>query len=260
MQEFNIHRFLDLLRSDSLILHIQQIRSLESLRKPYYEVLLRIRDGNKDSSAERLIEVAEVEGWIELIDREVIRSTFAFINENNSGFAYSINLSGDTISRDDTLVPFITKLTKEFDISPQNICFEITERSRLSSSGAARNRLNQLRKLGYSIALDDFGRGYLDFDLLQTLRPEFVKIDGTFVRELASTDQEKASYAHAVCAGITEICRTLNIKTVAEYVETEQVFEKVAALKIDYAQGWFIHRPESIADNGGERIKFRKQL
>ena len=149
----------------------------------------------------------------------------------------AINLSGSSIN-DGGFLSFIKSQIGKYDIPPGVLCFEITETVAIANIEAASVFIQELRKLGCRFALDDFGSGLSSFAYLKNLQVDYLKIDGSLVRDIA-TDAVNA----AMVSSIQQLGRTLRIKTVAEFVETEAILQRLAEIGVDFAQGFGIARP-----------------
>jgi EAL domain-containing protein (putative c-di-GMP-specific phosphodiesterase class I) len=125
---------------------------------------------------------------------------------------------------------------------PEKLCFEISERTAISRLEDAKDFVEELRHIGCRFALDDFGRGTYSFRYLKELQVDFVKIDGSFVRNMLNDPMDLV-----VVRSINEIARLSNAATVAEYVESPEILDKLVELGIDYAQGFAVGRPMPIA-------------
>ena len=132
--------------------------------------------------------------------------------------------------------------THFYNMPPEKLCFEISERTALSRLEDAKDFVDELRKIGCRFALDDFGRGTYSFRYLKELHVDFVKIDGSFVRNMLKDPMDLV-----MVRSINEIARLSNAATVAEYVETADILAKLVELGIDYAQGYAVGRPMPIA-------------
>ncbi len=149
----------------------------------------------------------------------------------------SINLSGQSIS-DSHFLDYLVNLINETDIPKETLCFEITETSAITNLGKAQRLISELQSIGCSFALDDFGSGISSFAYLKNLPVEFLKIDGSFVKDIASDPIDQA-----MVRSINEIGHVMGKKTIAEFVENDQIRDVLQAIGVDYAQGFGIHKP-----------------
>jgi EAL domain-containing protein (putative c-di-GMP-specific phosphodiesterase class I) len=203
-------------------------------------VLLRLRDGGDLVLPHAFIPAAERYGLMAAIDRWVVRRAFRrctriFGAESNVEIA--INLSGNSLS-DDSLLDFLTEQFAASTVSPGQVCFEITETSAIRNLGKAAEFLTEIKKMGCRFALDDFGAGLSSFTYLKTFPADYLKIDGSFVRDMADSAIDQA-----MVAAINEVGHTLGMKTIAESVESEVVAERLATLGVDWAQGYALGVP-----------------
>jgi Amt family ammonium transporter len=149
----------------------------------------------------------------------------------------SLNLSGDSLSSDD-LAEFVLDLFRANNIRPASICFEITETAAIRNVDNALKFIEEMRRHGCSIALDDFGSGQSSFHYLRTLPADYLKIDGAFVRNISEDEQNEA-----VVAAINDVGHKLGIATIAEYVQDMETAERLRRIGVDYAQGHAFGRP-----------------
>ena len=178
------------------------------------------------------------------IDCWVIENTFKFISEHSKSLSqvvFSINISGRSLG-DIEFKTIIHSLFRKYKITAGNICFEITETAAIASFDNAIHFIQELKKEGCSFALDDFGSGLSFFAYLKQFPVSTLKIDGIFVRNI---DADPIDYA--MVKSINEIAHLYNKKTVAEFVETDAVFDKLLELGVDYDQGYGISRPISLS-------------
>jgi len=126
----------------------------------------------------------------------------------------------------------------EFKINPKNICFEVTETAAISNLHTAKKLMEDLKSFGCLFALDDFGSGLSSFEYLKNLPVDYLKIDGCFVRDMVNNKID-----HAMVAAINQIGHVMNIQTIAEFVESDQIIHKLKKMNVDYAQGYAISRP-----------------
>ena len=235
----------DALNNDRLFLMKQPIISVTNQNKeiPHYEVLSRILDV-KDNiiPPNEFIKVAERYGMITGVDRFVIKKAFQYHMQHHcdSDVVLSINLSGNTIS-DPYILDFIQNELDKTKLSPENICFEITETAAISSITKAINVITKLKDIGVKFALDDFGSGLSSFGYLKDLPVDFLKIDGTFVKNIVKNEKDRA-----IVRSINEVAKVMGMKTIAEFVENREILEILKDIGVDYAQGYGIGKPERV--------------
>ena len=186
---------------------------------------------------------AERYNLMPMIDRWVINETFSSIKLRLAlGHAYpetiAINLSGASLG-DPGLLDYIKQKFSDHGIPTRIICFEITETAAISNLVHAVMFINELKSLGCRFSLDDFGSGLSSFTYLKNMRVDYLKIDGSFVKDML-TD----SINHAMVESINQIGHVMGIKTIAEFVETQQLADRLKILGVDYAQGYGVHKPQ----------------
>lgn len=149
----------------------------------------------------------------------------------------SINLSGQSLTNAEFLDSIISQINN-LDIDASKICFEITETSAISDLSSAIKFISSLKKVNCRFALDDFGSGLSSFGYLKNLPVDFLKIDGMFVKDMATEPID-----HAMVKSINEIGHVMGMKTIAEFVENDTIKNHLIELGVDYAQGYGIGRP-----------------
>ena len=185
-------------------------------------------------AAERNNEMHEVDMW-------VIRNSLDWMAKHRSKVdgvgGYSINLSGLTLG-DDSLLRYVLERLTESQVPPSKIIFEVTESAAINTLSVAVNFINTLKEYGCRFALDDFGTGDASFAYLKTLPIDFVKIDGSIVRDIVDSPKDLA-----LVKSINEIGHFLGKKTVAEFVENDDILARLRQMGVDYAQGYGIEAP-----------------
>ncbi len=154
----------------------------------------------------------------------------------------NINLSGLTLG-DTDLIDFVSSLLKNAQLPPRTVCFEITETAAVANLNATRKFIRSMKLLGCDFALDDFGSGVSSFAYLKSLPVDFIKIDGALVRDI---DQNPVN--EAMVNAINQIGQVMKMKTVAEFVESKNVQDKLESIGVDFAQGYHIHMPAPLHD------------
>jgi len=228
------------MKDDDFILYAQEIHALSDEHKgvSHYELLLRIKDENgKILSPAAFMPAAERYELMNKIDMWVVEKAFKSIKKDTH---YSINLSGQTMSTPD-FADFAISLEKKYSISPEQITFEITETMAIKFLKNTRHLMEILRKRGYNFSLDDFGTGLSSYEYLKTMPVSYLKIDGFFTKEIV-----KDEISRVMVKSINEIGHVMGIKTIAEFVENEEILEQLKEIGVDYAQGYFVHTPEPL--------------
>ena len=143
----------------------------------------------------------------------------------------------------------IKKLIEVSSISPENISFEITETAAISNLNLATNFISDLKAIGCNFALDDFGSGLSSFAYLKNLPVDYLKIDGAFVK-----DMNHNAIDRAMVESIHHIGSVMNLKTIAEFVENDEILQVLKEVGVDYAQGYGIARPKPLPQDGSSLI------
>lgn len=227
---------------DRLELYIQPVYDIENQRVSYYELLIRMIDlDGKLIMPGEFISALENTGDIVMLDRLVVQRAMEMLNATPNLGKVSINLSAQTF-KDDSLVPIIRETLNTERISPSAIIFELTESASLFNIAATRRVIDQLHELGCSFAIDDFGSGFSSFAYLKELPADYIKLDGSFIRNL-----HKDKVDQALVRSIIEVVKSLGSKTVAEFVENESILKFLVENGVDYAQGYHIGRPVPVS-------------
>lgn len=211
----------------------------------HFEILLRMRDEQGALVAPDLfIAAAERYGITPRIDRWVVETTFRWLvsdtDERERLGMCSINLSGQSLV-DDEFLPFVVRQLQKSGLDATKICFEITETSAIASYAQASRFINALKELGCQFALDDFGTGLSSFGYLKHFPVDYLKIDGSFVKEILHDPIDRE-----MVRSINEIGHLTNKKTIAEYAANAEIITMLKGMGIDYAQGYGISEPKRI--------------
>ncbi|MFZ5486173.1 putative bifunctional diguanylate cyclase/phosphodiesterase [Extensimonas perlucida] len=235
---------------DRFCLYAQAIAPLHSERRGlHFEVLLRLHDEDGQLVPPgSFIPAAETYGLMPDIDRWVVQHVFARLAQHarqakmQPVHTCSINLSGASLGGED-LLDFLLDQFSHFGVDPRQLCFEITETSAIAHLPTAVRLIKRLRQLGCRFSLDDFGSGMSSFGYLKQLEVDFLKIDGSFVRDML---EDRASAA--MVDAIHRIGHVLGQRTIAEFVETPGHVQALRALGVDYAQGYAVAKPRPIEE------------
>jgi diguanylate cyclase (GGDEF)-like protein/PAS domain S-box-containing protein len=226
----------DAIKTNKFKLFAQPIRKKEK-DVLHYEALIRMVDKQGEILAPgNFLPLAERYGLMLQIDKWVIQTTIELL-ENRDDLNIFVNISGESLG-DDLMLTWIESHISNSAIDPRQIGFEITESSAIRNIAKAEQWINRLKALGCYFALDDFGVGFSSFAHLQTLPVDYLKIDGSFIKDLDS-DSTKRALVEAMIA----VAHTLGKKTIAEYVENENVWRILHELHIDYGQGFYLGKP-----------------
>lgn len=223
------------------VLFIQPMLNLQSDKGQHAEFLVRMEGEGRLISPGEFIPAAERYNLMPVIDRWVVRNVFAFLSRSSLGMAdkgtYFVNLSGSTLS-DQSFFDDIKEWQKESGVLPQRICFEITETSAIDNLVDAVEFINDIREMGFKFALDDFGVGLSSFSYLKTIPVDFLKIDGSFVKNMLNDKIDR---------GIVESCNMIahaaGLETIAEFVEDDETRDALKVIGVDFAQGFGIEKP-----------------
>jgi diguanylate cyclase (GGDEF)-like protein/PAS domain S-box-containing protein len=211
----------------------------------HYELLLRMRDENgKLVSPELFISAAERYGITPSIDRWVVNQAFRWLvseaDERERLSLCSINLSGQSLTDDDFL-PYVIHQFQHSGLDASKICFEITETAAIASYAQASRFINALKELGCRFALDDFGTGLSSFGYLKHFPVDFLKIDGSFVKEILHDPIDRE-----MVRSINEIGHLTGKKTIAEFAENKEIITMLRGIGVDYAQGYGVDEPKRV--------------
>ena len=241
-------RITQALDQDRLALRAQRIAALQSDGEDHhYEILLSVLDEQgKPTAPGEFIEAAERLGLMFDVDRWVIRQAFDWMASNPEAMArlgmLSINLSGQSLGGG-RLLEYIREQLDAYQVPEFQICFEITETAAIANIDEAIALVTELRAAGCKFSLDDFGSGLSSYGYLKSLPTDYLKIDGSLVRDICQAPSDLA-----MVRSINEIAHFMEKEVVAEYAETQEIVDKLRELGVDYAQGWGVARPIPLAD------------
>jgi diguanylate cyclase (GGDEF)-like protein/PAS domain S-box-containing protein len=243
------NRIQQALEEDRFQLFTQPINPVSKDKTKYLsEILLRLTDEqNQLILPAEFMPAAEKYDLMPALDRWVVKSFLsqyeAYLKTSRTSIAeienhiYTLNLSGASLSQGD-LLPFLKTQIEEHNIPPQTICFEITETSAITNLLQASQLISELKLIGCYFALDDFWSGMCSMNYLKNLPVDFLKIDGSFVRQCTHNTTDFAIVECFNC-----LSHNLGIQTVAEWVEDKQTLLQLSQIGLDYVQGFGIARP-----------------
>ena len=229
------------LANDRFVLNCQKIEPIdkESGDHDHYEILLTVLDENDNPlPPQDFIVAAETYNRMGAIDRWVIKNAFKFIASNILKLdhlgAFSINISGNSLTEGD-FMEFVLEQFKETRLPASKVCFEITETAAIGNLDQVIEFMEKMKVLGVQFSLDDFGTGLSSYSYLRNLPVDFLKIDGVFVKDIKDNPND-----YAVVKSINEIGHFMGKKTIAEFVENDEILEILREIGVDYAQGYGI--------------------
>ncbi len=243
------------LEDDRLILNCQRIEPILNGaglnggggEEQHYEILLTMIDELGDTMPPTdFIIAAETYNRMTAIDRWVIERVFHWMSINRDKLdhfgGFSINVSGHSIN-DETFPDFVLEQFSKSQAPTSKVCFEITETAAIANLDNAVDFMNRMKIIGCQFSLDDFGTGLSSYSYLRNLPVDFVKIDGVFVKDIANNPGD-----YAVVRSINEIGHYMGKRTIAEYVEDQEVLDRLKEIGVDYAQGYQIAKPLPLED------------
>jgi len=212
---------------------------------PAMEVLVRLQDeSGQDLLPAEFMRAAERYRLMGLVDRWVVQTTLAALGRGAisvpAAHSVAINISGQTLG-DVQFLEFVVECLDSTGVTPGQVCFEIAETAVIANLDHARRFVGVLHGMGCQFALDDFGSGVGSFSNLKTLPLDYLKIDGSFIRNLA-----RDSVNQAMVTAMIKLARTLNFKVIAEQVEDSAAEEAARRMGVDYLQGYAISRPQPL--------------
>jgi len=224
------------INDENLIAFFQPMRNNKTNKIEKYECLARIKDDNAMVSPARFMEASKITGTLSLVTKTIISSAFSMFEGND--YEFSINITGSDIHLG-YLEKFLLLNAKKYNIKPSRVVLEILEDIVTLTESDMLDQIRSLRKKGFKVAIDDFGQENSNFSRLLELDPDYLKIDGAFIKDIV--DDEKSQI---IVESIVGICKKSGIKTIAEYIHNQKVQDKIQQMGIDYSQGYFIGEPK----------------
>ncbi len=234
-------KILKALREDRFEPWYQPILSLADDRIHHFEALARMYDSDKNVLLPgAFIDIAERFGLVGAIDRVITEKAMrkqAEMKKLGRTVSFGMNLSGKDLM-DPGLLTFLNDKIKETGADPGQLIFEITETAAIGDLDKALEFIKSLKALGCRFSLDDFGVGFTSFTYLQEMEVDYIKIDGSFIKKLPESQKDQI-----FVKAMTEVARSLGVRTIAEFVENDEIFSLLKKLGVDYAQGYLIGKP-----------------
>jgi EAL domain-containing protein (putative c-di-GMP-specific phosphodiesterase class I) len=236
----------DALDDDRLVLFHQPVVRLKDRKPVHYEVLVRLRDESGGHILPgNFIELAEALGLIQEIDMRVVEKLLAYLRASGQAsrkLRYFVNLSRASIS-DPHWIRRLLTLLRASGVNPGQLVFEITETAAMSEIDVTLTFIQRLKELGCRFALDDFGAGFSSFYYLKRFDVDYLKIDGSFIRDLAG-DESGRIFVRA----LNDVARGLDKQVIAEWVESPEVLNLLLGMGTQFGQGYLFQRPVPLGE------------
>jgi EAL domain-containing protein (putative c-di-GMP-specific phosphodiesterase class I) len=224
-------------------MYFQPIMNLQTMHVSHYEALIRIFEfDNQMVLPQKFILSAEQSGVIQELDQKIIAKVFevkAALQAHGIPARLSINLSGLSF-RNENLFKDIQQLCSKYEIQAREIIFEITETAAVLDSARTKDIMEEIRELGCCFSLDDFGVGFSSLYYLKQFPFDYVKIDGSFVRNIKEDMDDQV-----MVRALVEVAQSFGQYTVAEFVENEETLNLLKKIGVDFAQGHHVGKPVS---------------
>ncbi len=229
---------MEALSQNRIVPYFQPIVNSKNMKIEAYEVLTRIVNGDRVIPAAEFIETAEAMGVIGRLDYQLLEKAFAKVREKNYPGTLFLNLSPKLLILSE-FMPTVRRLLKDYDLDPTKMVFEITERDTVKNMKLLERFIHDMKLEGFRFAIDDFGAGYSSYQYIKTFKIDYLKVDGEFIRNMTGD----RSVERAIVSSIVALAENIGIKTIAEFVETEDIMNQVESVGIDFAQGYYIQMP-----------------
>ena len=230
-------------------IYSQMIQPIDGVSETlHFELLIRLieKDGTRIPPG-KFMPAAERFRLMPAVDQWVIENSFKLLVEAGSQsyineYIWTINLSGQSLN-EESIVSDISTLAMKYQISPEIICFEITETAAVHNLKIAKQIISELKKIGFQFALDDFGSGLSSFAYLKSLPVDYLKIDGAFIKGIIEDP-----FTKAIVMAINQVSQVRGLKTIAEFVENPQITQCIKEIGVNYAQGYGVGKPIPLAE------------
>lgn len=243
------NRLSEAITENRLSLRCQKIKALNDQTIPdQYEILLSMKDeSGNDMDTYDFIHAAECFEKMQLIDRWVIKNTLAWMQNSPDKIsklsACGINLSSDSLNDESLLYYIFENLVEKNTVPRPKVCFEVTESTAVKNVADLADFVQEMKNIGCQFSLDDFGSESSSYGFLKNLSLNFVKIDGNFIKSLATNDND-----YAMVKSINEMVHFMGKKTIAKQVEDQATIEKLKEIGVDFIQGYAVEAPIALND------------
>lgn len=232
-----IHKIKKAFEEERLVTYYQPILNNATNKVEKYECLVRICENGILTPPMRFMEASKLTGTLSLVTKTVITQSFKMFSANE--FEFSINITNTDLYLN-FLEEFLLKNAKKYGIEPSRVVLEILEDIDTLDTPEILVQLNSLRRHGFKIAIDDFGSQSSNFSRLLEFSPDYLKIDGSFIKNILE-DKKSLIIVEAVIL----LCKKSNIKIIAEFVHSAEVQAKIKELEVEYSQGYYLGEPSA---------------
>ena len=230
-----MHKIQEAIIDENIISYFQPIINNRTGKIEKYECLARLKDEEEIISPFRFMRAAKETGNIAYVTKALIAQSFKKFSKTE--FEFSINITDSDLSMD-YLESFLLKNVDKYNVNPSRVVLEILEDITTLDKGTTLKQLNSLRENGFKVAIDDFGAENSNFSRLLDIEPNYIKIDGAFIKNILIDKKSQI-----IVDAIIMICKKSGIKMIAEFVHSEEVQDRVKELGIDYSQGYYFGEP-----------------
>ncbi|MDN5086319.1 EAL domain-containing protein [Aliarcobacter butzleri] len=237
------------LDEDKIVPYFQPIYNLKTNKIEKYEALVRLIDGNNVISPYYFLDISKKSKQYLQLTKTMIQKTFDYFKDKD--FEFSINLTFEDI-KSEYISSFIIELLKEYKIG-HRVVFEIVESEEIDNFRKINEFFVTIREYGCKIAIDDFGSGYSNFEYLAKLNVDYIKIDGSLIKDILINKSSQN-----IVSMLVNFAKGQKVKTIAEFVSNKDILNKVRELGIDYVQGYYIKEPIASIDGLNEIISLRE--
>lgn len=230
-----IRKIQEAIEEENIVAYFQPIFNNRTGKIEKYECLARIRDDDELISPYRFMKAAKETGNLAYVTKALVAQSFKKFSSTDLEF--SINITDSDLSQD-YLEDFLIKNVAKYDIHPSRVVLEMLEDITTLDKGTTLKQLNSLRENGFKVAIDDFGAENSNLSRLLEIEPDYVKIDGAFIKNILTDEKSQI-----IVEAIIMICAKLGIKIIAEFIHNEEVQKMVVKLGIEYSQGFYFGEP-----------------
>ncbi|WP_338009589.1 sensor domain-containing phosphodiesterase [Desulfurobacterium thermolithotrophum] len=226
------------IKNDRIVPFFQPIVNLKTGEVEKYEVLMRVFDEEgKLLSPNEFLPIAKKTGIYLKLSKRLMEKALEIAKKRN--IKISMNISSEDLASTE-MKNWLLERVKNSGIAA-NICFEIVETEAFNSLEILKEFYSKIKELNAELSIDDFGSGYSNFEYISTIKPDYIKIDGSLIKKIPDSKEVEILTKHIVL-----FCKELNIKTIAEFVSSEEILRKVEELGIDYGQGFYLGKPTQL--------------